>query len=70
MFFEFLREVICLEDFSIDRITREHVEAYQRERIGSGSSRATVNAHHLRPSETESFLWRETRGANFTALHP
>jgi site-specific recombinase XerD len=50
MFRKFACESLGDESFALERITRDHVEAYQRARMADGASPATVNAHirHLR----------------------
>ena len=60
MFRKFTCESLGDESFALERITRDHVEAYQRARMADGASPATVNAHirHLR-----AFLrWCEGKG--------
>jgi integrase len=50
MFGKFVGEEWGIDDFAVDRVEPEHIEKYQRRRIGDNVSSATVNAHvrHLR----------------------
>lgn len=50
MFRKFGDEELGIEDFAVDRVEREHIEKYQRRRIGDNVSPASVSAHvrHLR----------------------
>ncbi|MDZ7374953.1 MAG: tyrosine-type recombinase/integrase [candidate division KSB1 bacterium] len=50
MFQHFMAEEFRVEDFAVDRVTRDHIEKYQRQRTVDNVSPATVNAHvrHLR----------------------